>query len=173
VVGLTGLLAGCGDDAWDGSADTAACPALPADVVADVAGGLATADDAPEAENGALSPAQTATGDFYRCTWPTSDSEDGDGDGLRVSLRSSSRTDLPQTADLVESRRATGTALAGGGVQGEGVAFADGDGGRAIWYCEFRVLDVQLLSPKEGTVAVAGAQRLAEALIPQTGCAAT
>jgi hypothetical protein len=164
------MLAGCGEDAWDGSADAAACPALPADVVADVAGGLATADDAADAEKGALSPAQTATGDFYRCTWPTAD---GDGDGLRVSLRSSSRTDLPQTADLVESRRGTGVALAGGGVQGEGAAFADGDGGRAIWYCEFRVLDVQLRSPKEGTVAATGARRLAEALIPQTGCAAT
>jgi hypothetical protein len=171
ALGVTALLAGCGDDAWDGSG-TAACPALPADVVAAVAGDLAAGEDAKgpagrPPETGTLSPDPTDTGLLYGCHWATAD---GEGWGLQVTLESTSRAELPEVARRVNQWQAKGTPLTGT-VQGQGLAYPD-DGGRATWYCEFRVLDVQLSSPKEGTDGVTGAKRLAEALLPETGCAA-
>jgi hypothetical protein len=164
-------LSGC-SSGYDGTG-TSACPALPGDVVAAVAGDLSADGAGPEPredrpESGALPPSGDGEGGvLYRCQWATTDG----GTGLQVYLRTSDETRV--AADEAYLRQQDGPELSAP-VSGYGRAFVPGGSGaaQARWLCDARELQVDLFSPKDGTDPVAGAARLTTAIAPKLGCPA-
>jgi hypothetical protein len=167
------LLAGCSDvagaDAYDGTG-TAACPALPGDVVAAVAGDLSAEGEGYEPhqdrpQDGTL-PVPPDTGDDipFGCWWATTDG----GAGLTVQVTVKNPASMEPEVRYVA--RQEGPELTAS-VPGTGRAFDAGGTAEARWVCDDRMLQVRLGSPAdEGGDPLNSVQRLAEVLVPQIGC---
>lgn len=147
---VLGALAGCGSPAYDGTG-TAACPALPVDLVAQVAGALSADGKGPDdvaagPQSGSLPVVgQSTSGVRYRCQWGTRDG----GTGLQVYVRDNNELGVREAQDFL--RRQQGPELTAP-VSGVGRAFRlSGNGSaQARWVCDFRTLQVDLFSPKGG-----------------------
>jgi hypothetical protein len=161
---LSTVLAGCGEKTWDGSGP-AACPYVK-DIVRPVTKGLvADPEGRGSNENGRLPVTAEQTGELYQCQWAAAE---GKHWGVRVLLHSTNDEELEAEQDRLDQR--DGTALTGGGASGHGEAWAEeGAGGRAYWLCHYRVLDVEVYAADGDPVSAV--QRIAEAIIPQAGCA--
>ena len=167
-------LGGCGlfggGSAYDGTG-TAACPALPGGVVAQVAGDLSAdgkgpGGDAAPPQSGSLPVVGQSTSTVrYSCQWATTDGDTG----LQVYVRESNAPGVREAEAYL--RQQQGPELAAP-VSGYGRAFRPGGTGsaQARWVCDYRTLQVDVFSPKDGTDPVTGARRLAEALVPRLGC---
>ncbi|OLF08283.1 hypothetical protein [Actinophytocola xanthii] len=171
VLVATVSLAGCGETGYEGTG-TAACPALPADVVAAVAGNLSASGegyepDADDPEGGSLpARSQSDGGILYRCRWATTEG----GAGITVFVTQTSADRVAEVTTWLREQRGPDLTA---GASGYGRAlYAGGDQGapHARWACGDRVLEVDLDSPKDGTDALQGVKRLAEALVPKLGC---
>ena len=164
-------LAGCGEDPYAGTG-TAACPALPGDVVAAVTGDLSAEgagyephEDRPE--DGTLPVAQDTRDDIpYGCWWATTDG----GAGLTVTVTVKDPASMETELQFLGTKQ--GPELSAAGVPGTGRAFDLEGSPQARWVCGDRMLQVELGSPTEDGDPLAGAKRLAEALVPQLGCPA-
>jgi hypothetical protein len=162
-------LAGCGDDPYAGTG-TAACPALPGDVVAEVAGDLSAGGEGYEPhqgrpEDGTLPVAEDTRDDIpYGCWWATTDG----GAGLTVTVTVKDPASMQTEIGYVSRKQ--GLALSAPEVTGSGRAFDVEGSPQARWICGDRMLQVELDSPKDDTDPLAGAKRLAETLVPQLGC---
>jgi hypothetical protein len=170
AVALTGVSACGSPDTFEAGEGTPACRELPVDVVTAVAGDLAADPEGPGGrapEVGSLPASTTDTGTLYTCQWARA-AEDEDGWAVQVTVETTSEQGLTEARAALD--RWQGQPLTAAGIQGSGKAYLENSLARAVWTCDYRTLDVKLGSPAEGTDAVTGAKRLAEALIPEAGC---